>query len=255
MSADKSGSSVVGEELPQLLFELSHGWRLEIMLSIKDHPRRHSDLTKNLRISPQEATRHLLRLVEVKLIEKDTEGLYHPTAIGRLVLTFIPALTTISKYSDFFLTHDLSGIPYQFILRLGELSGSSLQKSDTFSTLSKAFRAIGESKGQISLINVGRLEFANPIIEGHGNGPKYRCILPTRVASLATRDKSQPDDECRYLDEVKIVLILTSDRAAICLPDAQGKMDYTVFLRSEDPEFRKWCKDLFEYYWERAATK
>ncbi len=247
MNTDKSGSNIT-EQLPQLLFELSNQWRLEVLLTIKERAMRHTDISKSLRLSPQETTRHLLRLVEVKLIEKTVEGLYRLTNLGQLVLVFIPALDAVSKYSDFFLTHDLSGIPFEYILRLGELSKSTISKTDTLSTLNKAVEVLKIAKGPIGLMNVGRLEIIDSLLndDHHVN---LRCILPTEHARIP---KKGTTEECRYLDEIKVAMILTSQIAAIALPNLDGKMDYSIFLGSKDRTFIKWCQDLFNHYWSKG---
>jgi len=249
MNTDKSGS-IVAEKLPQLLFELSNQWRLAVLLAIKESSIRHTDISKSLEMSPQETTRHLLRLVEVRLIEKTVEGLYCLTNLGQLVLTFIPALDVVSKYSDFFLSHEISGIPYEYIVRLGELSKSAISKTDTLSTLNKAVEAIKTAKDQVWLMNVGRLEFIDSMLDDH-HDVKLRCILSTEHASPP---KEAITEKCRYLNEIKVSMILTSEIAAISLPDLDGKMDYSIFLGSKDQAFIKWCQDLFNHYWSKGRT-
>jgi predicted transcriptional regulator len=42
--------------------------------------------------------------------------------------------------------------------------------------------------------------------------------------------------------------------AILSFPTLHGKFDYLGFT-SKDDETRKWCNDLFMYYWERAEPK
>jgi len=58
-------------KLSSLLFELSHPWRLKVLLLIAEEGQRHSYIAQKLEISPQETTRHLSRLQDAKLIEKE----------------------------------------------------------------------------------------------------------------------------------------------------------------------------------------
>ncbi|MFQ6126381.1 MAG: helix-turn-helix transcriptional regulator [Candidatus Heimdallarchaeota archaeon] len=252
MDTDKLGwMDIATKALSQLLFELSHGERLKTLLLIRDQAQRHTELTKQLKMSPQETSRHLLRLTEAKLIERDVERIYHLTNLGHIVLTCISSLNVIAKYSDFFLTHEISGIPYEFILRLGELSNSIIRQTDTLSTVSKAIQAIKNTKGQIFLMNVGRLEHVDSIIR-QLNNKEFKCILPTTTANNTLAESKW--ENCRYLDKIKLVLLITNDIAAIALPDLTGKMDYSNILWSNDFSFKKWCKDLFEYYWMTAKV-
>jgi len=67
-------------------------------------------------------------------------------------------------------------------------------------------------------------------------------------------EKIKPE-QCRYVDDVRLTVMLTSESAVICLPDLEGKMDYTTRLGSKDATFRKWCGDMFEYYWAKARPQ
>jgi predicted transcriptional regulator len=242
-------NEMVTEELPKLLFELSHGWRIETLFAIKDRGKRHSELSREMKMSPQETTRHLIRLAEMDLIRKDSEAVYHLTNKGKLILTFVPALNVVSKYSGFFLTHDISGIPDEFILRLGELSETTLKKADVLSSVSKALQVIRKAKGQVWMMNVGRLEipdFANK----EGKDVEIRCILPT---SQCDRCKEAKVENCKYIADVKLAVLVTGDVGVFSLSDLEGKMDYTTYIVSEDIISMKWCRDIFEYYWARAS--
>jgi hypothetical protein len=55
----------------------------------------------------------------------------------------------------------------------------------------------------------------------------------------------------RFLEKVEVFLLVTEKEALFGLPFLNGKMDYSAFV-SEDPDFREWCKDLFQYYWDKA---
>ena len=57
--------------------------------------------------------------------------------------------------------------------------------------------------------------------------------------------------ERRTLPTVKMRLLLNEKEALICFPLKDGRIDYAPFT-SKNPEFHKWCKDLYLYYWERA---
>ena len=70
-------------KLSSLLFELSHPWRLKLLLLIMEEGQRHSYISQKLKISPQETSRHLTRLQDAKLIEKDT-GIPFNTVRGHL---------------------------------------------------------------------------------------------------------------------------------------------------------------------------
>jgi Bacterial regulatory protein, arsR family. len=69
-------------KLSRLLFELSHPRRLKVLFLITEEKQRHSCIFQKLKISPQETSRHLARLHDAKLIEKDVQGFYKLTGYG-----------------------------------------------------------------------------------------------------------------------------------------------------------------------------
>jgi predicted transcriptional regulator len=80
-----------------------------------------SHISKRLDMTVTEASRHLQRLSEAKLVEKDVEGLYKLTPFGELTLSLLPSFDFISKHRDYFTTHTISHLPHEFINRIGDL--------------------------------------------------------------------------------------------------------------------------------------
>jgi predicted transcriptional regulator len=56
----------------------------------------------------------------------------------------------------------------------------------------------------------------------------------------------------RYLERVPVTLAINENEATVVFSRQNGVMDY-MGLFGTDEKFRKWCKDLFMYYWERTA--
>jgi predicted transcriptional regulator len=44
---------------------------------------------------------------------------------------------------------------------------------------------------------------------------------------------------------------MTDKEAIFGLPTLDGRIDYSIFV-SKDLKFRKWCLDLFNYYWDQG---
>jgi predicted transcriptional regulator len=63
--------------------------------------------------------------------------------------------------------------------------------------------------------------------------------------------KVNPNIKKRVLPKIDAIVVLTEKNAVFCLPNRDGKIDYTGFA-GEDPKFHKWCKDLFLHFWEKA---
>jgi predicted transcriptional regulator len=63
----------------------------------------------------------LTRLRDAKLIEKDSDGLFSLTAFGKIIVNLLPSIRFVTENREYFLSHDISSLPLEFIERLGEL--------------------------------------------------------------------------------------------------------------------------------------
>ena len=69
-----------------------------------------------------ETSRHLGRLKEAKVIDRKSDGSYSVTTYGRLVFLLLSSFSFLSKTREYFLSHDISFLPQEFIERIRELS-------------------------------------------------------------------------------------------------------------------------------------
>lgn len=56
----------------------------------------------------------------------------------------------------------------------------------------------------------------------------------------------------RTLEKIEIFLWISEGEAVMALPRLDGKFDYLGFSSSGE-RARKWCRDIFDYYWEKAT--
>src|SRR5215831_15160638 len=106
----------------KLLFDISSSDRLTLLFAIRKENLRLTQLAEKIGATIQETSRHLGRLTDAKLIEKNTDGSYNVTSYGRLVLILLSSYNFLSKNKDYFLSHDISFLPQEFVERIGELS-------------------------------------------------------------------------------------------------------------------------------------
>src|SRR5215471_11340323 len=106
----------------KLLFDISSSDRLTLLFAISKENLRLTQLAEKISATIQETSRHLGRLTDAKLIEKNSDGSYTVTSYGRLVLILLSSYNFLSKNKDYFLSHDISFLPQEFIERIGELS-------------------------------------------------------------------------------------------------------------------------------------
>lgn len=96
-------------------------------------------------------------------------------------------------------------------------------------------------------------------------GVEVRILVPSDVSPPIGSEKifAREDEtlekakirnrpELKYLKRVDVCLCMSEKEVAgICFPTLEGKIDHLEF-RGIDEYSRKWCKDLFEYYWRLA---
>jgi predicted transcriptional regulator len=238
------------ENLCKLLFELSSSERMNVMLELQRQRLKLSQVSKKLDMTVTEASRHLQRLCDSMLVRKDVDGLFEVTKLGELVIQLLSAPRFILDNKQYFMEHDVSVLPYEFINRIGELSVSSLQTDiiSNFAYEEKMLQAAEEFSWAMS----NQVHWnAPPIItERMKRGVKLRSIIPENIVP-PTGYRPASGVERRTMPSVDLRIILTDKEAMFGLPLSNGKMDYTQFL-SRDPKFLRWCKDLFLYYWEKA---
>jgi predicted transcriptional regulator len=239
------------EALCDLLFELSNEDRLKILLGLEKGPKNLIKIAKELDTSAQGTSRNVARLVETSLISRNPDGEYELTQYGSVSLKLLSSHEFLSRNRQYFLSHDASVLPYEFVHRLGELSVSSIQEDfvtnyllegEMLKQAEEYFYATGDQ------FNV----HAKSIIPEKLNlGVEIRTILPeTIVPPPGFRPASGPDR--RLLPKVQVAITVNDKKAFFGLPLLDGKFDQGVRFVSEDLKFRKWCLELFNHYWDQS---
>jgi predicted transcriptional regulator len=239
------------EDLCDLLFEFSSMERMNIMLSLQRGRLKLSHVSRNLDMTVTEASRHLQRLSDIELIEKDVEGTFGPTVYGELAIKLLSSLDFISKNRKYFLEHDISGLPDEIISRINELAGSRLQ-TDVVRVLPYVDSMFQEADEYIWVMSYTRaLPSTIPIVaEKIKNGVKLLRIFPDDVVNTQiARTQTNITGPRRTLPSIDVRIVMTENEAMCSFPLLNGNIDYTSFI-GKDPKFHKWCKDTFLHFWE-----
>jgi predicted transcriptional regulator len=238
------------ENLLNLLFELSSEERMGILFNLKAAKMKLSDLSRKRKLTATEASRHLQRLSEAKLIQRDADGFFSLTGYGELSLSLLDSLTFTSANREYFLSHDASGLPGEYKSRLGDLGVCSFQ-GDVISTLAYDEDMFRAADSYVWAIADQFHYSARPIVEEKIRlGVDFRSIFPENVVP-PKGFKPAEGVARRVLPKVDFHIIVTDKEAAFGLPFMDGRMDYAQFA-SKDDRFREWCHDLFQFCWEKA---
>ncbi len=242
------------EKLHKLLFELASAERINILLEFQNRNMKLSDISRKLDMTVTETSRHLQRLGEAKLVVKGADGQYGLTPYGEVTLSQLAGLNFIEKYQDYFMEYDVSRIPYEFINRIGELAEGEII-NEPFRAIEETERSFKEAQKSVwVLTNMHFTLLERGMPSKLNSNFDFRMIFPEGAYppdSQAVISSTAPGVQKRVLPTVEIRIVVTEKSAGFSLPLRSNSSSYRAF-RGDSPEFRKWCTDLFLYYWERA---
>jgi predicted transcriptional regulator len=241
------------DDIAALLFNLASADRLDLLSEISARKQRLTSLSKVIHASAQECSRHLARLSDAGLIQKDSEGHYEVTPLGKAVQIMLPGIEFLLGHTEYFLSHDVSFLPRSFVERVGELSAGEYVNHISL-VIEHIKSVISEAKEFVWLISdqpivVGTIgtifSFRDLSLRLIGEETVDRTIIGQLKAAL-------PRSEAATFPEVKVAMAINENIAGICFPGRDGKIDFSAGFLGKDPTFRTWCSDLFDSYWSRS---
>ncbi len=248
------GASVPDRQLSTFLFEIASNERLGILEAVVERPRKHSELARALKMTGSETTRHLSRLAGAGLVEKNPKGEYAATPLARALWAGLPYLAFLSAHREFVTSHDLTALEPGFVSRLGELAGASFHQGayEVVAVQEAALRAV---RRRAWVVTQQRFEQAIPILrEKSAAGADVRVVRPRPLVEQERRTGRDVERNFpfRLLPEVRLFLAVLDDRAGICFPSTDGRLDMATMVLLTDRAGYRWSEDLFLRIWERA---
>ncbi|HYB07901.1 MAG TPA: hypothetical protein VEB87_07120 [Nitrososphaerales archaeon] len=241
------------ERAAELFFQLASVDRKRILSEFQKEDLHLNEVAKRLGMTATETLRQLQRMADACLLEKMGDGKYRLTPYAKVVLEASAPLDFMSRFRDFFMTHDATLIPVEYRARLGELSeGAFLPTAvDTFNTVTGMLKTARERiDGTIEVGFATQLEVMKQRIT---EGVKVRWLLQESYLPKAREElrsmKKLP--EMRYTPWLWGHLYQNEDAADVQLRQNDGSQDYLSF-HGKDPKFLRWASDFFEYEWKKA---
>ena len=240
------------EGIEELLFELSGTSRLNILRELNTKNLTMTGLAAKLNLTTTEASRQLQRLSDALLVRKQPDGMYAVTYYGRLVLHLCSPMDFVTRHREYFLTHDVWGLPPQFLSRLGELSGSTL-RMDMLENINTAERMVREAREFIWMGGIEQPINYDPIlVELVPQGVKGRFLFMERfLPKKQLAPELAQGIEYRMVESFPVTFLMTEKGAVVAFIQIGGKADYAAFI-GKDPAFLNWCRDFFLYHWEKG---
>jgi predicted transcriptional regulator len=238
-------------EISKVLFELASNRRASILFEVEKKNLKMQQIAKSLDMTVTESFRHLQRLTEAKLVEKKVDGAYAITSLGNLATGILSSFNFILKNGDYFLDHNVSALPYEFVNRLGELSGGEFC-ADTLATLNGVRQIVFDAEKIIwAMGETVESSHVQPTKEKVSKGLDFKFIMSKELAKKFRNSKEQLLVGSRYIEHVPTALLVSEKVGNIVLRRHNGGLDYIGFF-GKDEKFLKWCRDLFMYYWGKA---
>jgi len=225
-----------------------------LLLEIEKEKLRLTQLAQKLSATVQETSRHLGRLADEKLIEKDSTRSYSLTSFGRLILDHMLSFRFLAKNREYFLTHDISALPPEFIQRIGELSECERFEHIT-SFLSHIDQVIKEAEQYIWLMGDRPIDIQ--FEPAHPEKISHRGILKSNITleDYQLIYSGPIPIELGLLNDVRLLIAMNEKTAAVTFPDLKGRIDFSRGFRGNKPSFHKWCHDIYTFYWDKSKKK
>ena len=247
-------------DMYDLFFELSNEGRMAILEKLLEGNFKLSRLSTALDLPVQEISRQLARLDKQGLVQKTPEGSYSITPYAEQVLRFVPSIAFLSENAEYLKTHDLNRVPHEYIMRIGELANSTYV-GDVMKMFHRSEQIISEAEEYIWIISdqilMSSLKHTEKALE---QGVKHRFLGPRDIEPpkefyteavkrgiLGTEGKTAH----KFMEKIGLLITLTEKEVQFTFPSLDGSFDYMGF-ESNDPKTLKWCKEIYEYYWDSS---
>lgn len=243
-------------DVSKVLFELASTRRASILFEVEKVSLKMQQIAKSLDMTATETCRHLQRLSDANLLDRKGDGTYSVTEFGNLAIGFLSGFNFILKNKNYFLQHATSSLPYEFVNRLGELS-SGTYSGNVLESTNHIRQMVFDAEEYILVmadhVDSSHIQTTN---EKVSKGLKFQFIMEKGLAkTVGARVQQTPEfekrKERRYLEHICGALMVTEKEAYIGLRGMNGLIDFSGFFGPDD-KFRKWCLDLFNYYWGKA---
>jgi len=241
------------EQVGDLYFVISSADRLKILSEIKRHDAKLTELAGGIDATVQETAKHVKRLVDASLIEKKSSGRYSLTPFGKLSMELLPSFEFLFKHREYFMTHDISFLPQDMLMRIGELSDHVFVEHVS-NVLAECQHLVLLAKEYFWWL----IDYPLPWVhqERLSESLVRRGILPVDISSEGyrqTRALLGNSAEVRFAQSVRVGIVVNEKMAGVCFPDVEGRVDFSRGFIGYNPAFQNWCHDLFDHLWSSSS--
>jgi predicted transcriptional regulator len=241
--------------------------RTKIILCLKNGELSGSDLEKRIKIRLSTVLHAMKELIDDGLTKRTDQG-YSLTNIGKiealLLDELVAGIAILNKYKNFWLTHDISGIPPGLLNKLGVLGESEIIESNPAALMKIAEHAMEkmakakEIHGLSPIIVPGVAETVALAVK---NGAEVDLILTdTIIREVVKKHASLLRDliKCknfrlyRFDQDVRLAFTVADSLLSLGLFRSDGGYDLGSDLICIGDNARIWGLELFDFYKKKA---
>ncbi|NJE10155.1 helix-turn-helix transcriptional regulator [Thermococcus sp. MAR1] len=245
--------------------------RHKVLLALSEGPKTLGEIHGQVGSTKSTISHALSDLMDEMLIIQDPETKqYQLTNLGYLVSlqvkNIMEALESIRKFEEFWLSHDLSGIPKELLLRIGELKDSELHTTtpeylklphEIYMELIRTSKWI---KGVSPILFADypeeflELAFGEDVdIEIITTRTVYEKLVELSAPEAVEKVRNLPNVRLYVIDEnPKVAFTVTNNFLSLGLFLPNGTYDMMNDLISTSEQAKRWGLELFEHYKRRA---
>lgn len=240
--------------------------RRDLLLLLGEEPRTMEEIKIFLDVSPTAILPQIKRLTDSNLVIQKN-GSYELTDMGGQVFKKVQSLVnvlTLLEKDNYWIEHDLSGIPQYLLERIGDLKDCNLVKTDPsqiFEPNTELLNFFSSSRYLMAFSSFYRPEFL-PLYSKLGRLDSEVTLIFTE--SVLEKILHNYERKIRKIssmqntelfvcnDGVKLAELFVSDRGmVISLFDRNGRF-YHDYMYCSEPQAMNWGRELFEFYKSRT---
>ena len=232
----------------EVLFEMSHPVRVSLMKSLLNGGMNLTEMAKTVEVTTAEVSRHLSRLTNARLIERNSDNKYYMTDYGCLLMLGYESMDKIVTQRDFFENHPLHDIDNNS--QIISITSKCRLCNGTLNNTSLLLSESRKANNFIYMMSNNIFSALVPtILEKANKGSKVMQIFPTdleEVDVIASCKKIY----VKKKDTIPLELLITENIACMCFRNRDGVIDYNDMFVAEELGLIEECRCLFHYYWE-----
>jgi predicted transcriptional regulator len=241
--------------------------RTKIMLRLAKGEMTSGELERDMCIRGSTILHAMRELIDEDLANKTRHG-YSLTNIGKiqalLVDELVSTIVLLDQHKDFWLTHDISGIPLELLTKMGMLSQSEILKGDLAAILKTQEYWANEVIKSKVIVGVSPIiipEYPIVITKAVENGATVNLVLTKPILEIVKRDYlgfltpllENKNFQLYSIDrDVRMAFTVTDNYLSLGLFRIDGNYDVGSDLNCFGEKARIWGMELFEYYREMS---